>query len=152
MSRYWNHQERRTLTAFQENRNWIGWTFGGTKDQGKSLSHKKKWRRRKSLEKRKWLKEVPELRRRTLRRETTETGDIENSRPLVRATDENHVGYRYTKLDAVGQLRLNNSLETGVQIARDDSRFRFYRFFCLRRNFSSNLKIVILGGYEGRPA
>lgn len=83
----------------------------------------------KVFRKKKVIKEVPELRRRTLRRETTETGDIENSRPLVRATDEDHVGKRYTKLDAVGQLRLSNSLETGVQIARDDSRFRFYRFF-----------------------
>jgi hypothetical protein len=70
------------------------------------------------------------------------------SRPLGRATDEDHVGQKYTKLDAVGQLRLSNSLETGVQIARDDSRFRFYRFFVFGDILSSKPKIIIFNGYE----
>ena len=41
MSRYWNHQERRTLTALQENRKWIGRVLGQTKDHRSSLNDTK---------------------------------------------------------------------------------------------------------------
>jgi len=49
MSWYWNHQERRTLTAWKENRKWIGRIFGRAKDHRKSPRQHWKGRRRKPI-------------------------------------------------------------------------------------------------------